>query len=152
MPVRGYRKGRSDQKFPLTRFVRTRLSDHEFSLLVAEAESRSVGIAGLTRSVLAAHLSGHRAELSPSARHDERRAPAIGARRQQPQPACAKLAAPREHFAAGSGRPHAVDTAFCQSLRHQNSPGQRSRGEAWGKQARENQRELVQHADGLCRN
>lgn len=63
MPVRGYRKGRSDQKVPLTRFVRTRLSDNEFILLVAEAESRSVGIAGLTRSVLAAHLTGQRAEL-----------------------------------------------------------------------------------------
>jgi len=63
MPVRGYRKGRSDQKVPLPRFVRTRLSDNEFSLLVAEAESRSVGIARLTRSVLAAHLSGKRVEL-----------------------------------------------------------------------------------------
>ncbi|MDQ8699272.1 plasmid mobilization relaxosome protein MobC [Hyphomicrobium sp. LHD-15] len=63
MPTRGYRKGQSDSKEPLPRFVRTRLSDQDYAALNAEAVSRSVKIANLTRAVLAAHLKRQRAEL-----------------------------------------------------------------------------------------
>lgn len=63
MPTRGYRKGHSDNKDPLPRFVRTRLTDHDYAALNAEAASRSVKIANLIRAVITAHLKHKRAEL-----------------------------------------------------------------------------------------
>ncbi|WP_423415866.1 MobC family plasmid mobilization relaxosome protein [Hyphomicrobium sp. B1] len=67
MPTKGYRKGLSDHKEPLPRFVRTRLSELEFKQLAAEAVSRSATISSLARAVLIAHGKGQRAEL-PHAR------------------------------------------------------------------------------------
>jgi len=66
MPTKGYRKGISDSKVPLPRFVRTRLSEKEFENLITEAASRSATISSLTRSVLLAHAKGQRAALPQS--------------------------------------------------------------------------------------
>jgi hypothetical protein len=63
MPTRGYRKGRSDTKAPLTTFVRTRLTDIEAGALTAEAVDRNMTVSKLVRAVLAAHLTRQRAEL-----------------------------------------------------------------------------------------
>lgn len=63
MPTKGYRKGISDTKEPLPRFVRTRLSEKEFQDLAADAASRATTISGLARTLLVAHLTGQRAAL-----------------------------------------------------------------------------------------
>lgn len=62
MPRRGYRKGLSDAKEPLARFVRARLSDREFCRLTDEGASRGVTTSKLIRCVLTAHLNGQRME------------------------------------------------------------------------------------------
>ena len=63
MPTRGYRKGISDAKEPLPHHIYTRVSDANYQALNAEAESRAITVSELVRAVLAAHLSGQRAEL-----------------------------------------------------------------------------------------
>lgn len=63
MPTRGYRKGHSDTKVPMPRFVRTRLSDHDFALFTSEASSRDVTVSDFARAILTAHLKKQRAEL-----------------------------------------------------------------------------------------
>lgn len=64
MPRRGYRKGLSDSKEPLARFVRTRLSEREFCRLMEEGASRGVTTSKLVRSVVSAHLNGQRMEAA----------------------------------------------------------------------------------------
>lgn len=64
MPRRGYRKGLSDSKEPLPRFVRTRLSEREFCRLMEEGASRGVTTSKLVRSVVLAHLKGQRMEAA----------------------------------------------------------------------------------------
>ena len=60
MPSRGYRKGTSDTKEPVPKSVRTHVSAREFARLHAEADSRSVTLSKLLRSLVAAHLTGAR--------------------------------------------------------------------------------------------
>lgn len=67
MPTRGYRKGRSDHKTPVPRSVRTHISEAEFAQLQADADSRSITLSKLVRTLIAAHLGQQRAEL-PHAR------------------------------------------------------------------------------------
>lgn len=68
MPTRGYRKGLSDSREPLTRFVRMRLSDRDYAQLVQKAKARSMTLSKLTRTILGAHVTGQRVKL-PHANH-----------------------------------------------------------------------------------
>jgi hypothetical protein len=53
MPRKGYRKGRDDNRMPVTRFVRTRLPEGLYSALVAEAGERGLTHAALVRAIVA---------------------------------------------------------------------------------------------------
>jgi len=63
MPTRGYRKGISDAKTPLTHFVRTRLTTREYAKLNLERRPRGMTIAKYLRAVLTAQLKQQRCEL-----------------------------------------------------------------------------------------
>lgn len=63
MPTRGYRKGLTDTKTPLTCFVRTRLSENEFASLHADRRPRSMTVSKFVRSLVVAHLKQQRADL-----------------------------------------------------------------------------------------
>lgn len=63
MPTRGYRKGKSDCKEPLSNFVRTRLSDPDFDRLVAEAYDRNMTVSKLTRVAVVSYLTGQRTQI-----------------------------------------------------------------------------------------
>lgn len=62
MPTRGYRKGMSDRKVPVPRFVRSRISEAMFARLEAEAEARSLTYSRLLYEILRAHQAGMRLE------------------------------------------------------------------------------------------
>ncbi len=63
MPTRGYRKGLSGTKTPLTCFVRTRLSAEEYAKLNRDRRPRSMTVSKFLRAIVKAHLSNQRAEL-----------------------------------------------------------------------------------------
>lgn len=63
MPTRGYRKGRSDQKVSVPRFIRSRISEAEYARLSAEANSRSATLSKFLRAILVAHLEQRRAQF-----------------------------------------------------------------------------------------
>ncbi len=63
MPTRGYRKGISDSKSPLTCFVRTRLTADEYAKLNLDRRPRSMTVARYLRAIVAAQLANQRAEL-----------------------------------------------------------------------------------------
>jgi hypothetical protein len=56
MPRRGYRKGVSDSKEPVTRSIRTHITDAEFTRLSEHARSRSMTLSKFLRALVAAHL------------------------------------------------------------------------------------------------
>lgn len=63
MPTRGYRKGLSDQKVAVPRYVRSRLSNDEYVRLSADADSRAATVSKVLRSLVIAHLAQRRAQL-----------------------------------------------------------------------------------------
>ena len=72
MPTRGYRKGLSDDKEPLPRLVRTRVSEREYQALVTDAQARGMVVSRLTRSLITAHVSSKRPALpQPNGRSAE---------------------------------------------------------------------------------
>jgi hypothetical protein len=64
MPTKGYRKGQSDTLEPFPRFLRTRLTEREHQALKEDAQRRSMTMSKLTRAIVAAHLTGQRAQLA----------------------------------------------------------------------------------------
>lgn len=72
MPRKGYRKGVSDKSRPVSRFVRTRVTDDEYALLAQEAALRTLTHSKFVRAVLVGHIKNHRSSLpKASGRHDE---------------------------------------------------------------------------------
>lgn len=67
MPPRGYRKGITDAKEPVERFIRSRLTAAEHVAMQTEASSRSVTVSKLVRELVRAHLRDQRLEV-PQAR------------------------------------------------------------------------------------
>lgn len=63
MPRRGYRKGVDDTKQPVTRSVRTHMTETEFLRLKTDASSRELTMSKLVRQVLKAHVTGKRLEV-----------------------------------------------------------------------------------------
>jgi hypothetical protein len=63
MPTRGYRKGVSDDKEPVPRSVRTHITEQEFDQLTAAADSRSITLSKLLRSLITAFTRGERLAL-----------------------------------------------------------------------------------------
>lgn len=63
MPVRGYRKGVSDDKAPLSCAVRTHLSPADMSAMQHDANLRSLTVSRLMRQLIKSHLGNHRPRL-----------------------------------------------------------------------------------------
>jgi len=70
MPSRGYRKGISDTKEPVDRFIRSRMTTAEHAAVQAEATSRSITVSKLVRNLVRAHLEGRRLEAPHERGHD----------------------------------------------------------------------------------
>ncbi|MCH9808492.1 MAG: MobC family plasmid mobilization relaxosome protein [Alphaproteobacteria bacterium] len=63
MPRRGYRKGISDQREPVSRSVRTHITEDEFAALKVEATDRAMTMSKLLRRLITAHLRQQATEL-----------------------------------------------------------------------------------------
>lgn len=63
MPTRGYRKGHSDGKAPLSKHLQTYLSEPDYRAFVALADDRNLTESRLLRLIVEAHLAGQRAAL-----------------------------------------------------------------------------------------
>ncbi len=66
MPTRGYRKGISDSKVPVTKPVKVRVSEDDYLFLQRDASSRSLTMSKLMRKLISAHAKGARAQLPQS--------------------------------------------------------------------------------------
>jgi hypothetical protein len=63
MPVKGYRKGQSDDREPYSKPISTHLTARQRVAFKADAAARPITEAKLLRSLITAHLTGRRAEL-----------------------------------------------------------------------------------------
>ncbi len=63
MPSRGYRKGTSDNREPVTRSVRTHITENEFNYLDGQCAARSLTMSKLLRTLVTAFVQQRRAEL-----------------------------------------------------------------------------------------
>ncbi|MCB1512757.1 MAG: plasmid mobilization relaxosome protein MobC [Hyphomicrobiaceae bacterium] len=63
MPTRGYRKGVSDEKQPLVRDLRARVTARTYDAFSALSLARGVTQARLLRAIVKAHVIGARAEI-----------------------------------------------------------------------------------------
>lgn len=63
MPTRGYKKGNSDSKTPLTKHLQTYLSEPDYRAFIALADDRNLTESRLLRLIVEAHLTRQRAAL-----------------------------------------------------------------------------------------
>jgi hypothetical protein len=63
MPTRGYRKGISDTKQPVTHSIRTHITAAEFAFLQQQCDARSLSLSKLLRTLVTAFVRNQRAEL-----------------------------------------------------------------------------------------
>lgn len=63
MPTKGYRKGHSDSKAPLSKHLQTYMSEPDYRAFVALADDRDLTVSRLLRLIMEAHLAGRRAAL-----------------------------------------------------------------------------------------
>jgi Bacterial mobilisation protein (MobC) len=69
MPAKGYRKGKTDDRLPLSRQIYTRFPDDEYLQLKTDAADRAMTVSKLVRALTSAHYKRQRPELKQARGH-----------------------------------------------------------------------------------
>lgn len=63
MPSRGYRKGVADGKEPVTRSIRTHVTEHMFAAFIHESDQRGLTYSKLLFAIVRSHQTGKRLKV-----------------------------------------------------------------------------------------
>jgi mobilization protein NikA len=69
MPAKGYRKGKTDDRLPLSRQIYVRYPDDEYLQLKTDAADRAMTVSKLVRALTSAHYKRQRPELKQARGH-----------------------------------------------------------------------------------